>query len=71
MEKSLLVFLVCSTLVILTNMVFRFLKEKPNHACSHDYDVKEVLRTDGSVSILSTCKKCGKQKTHWFSSHSY
>ena len=39
----------------------------PQHTCLHEMVTKKTRGGTYSQEYLSTCKKCGKQSTHFFS----
>lgn len=56
-------------LLAVVAMVLSFLKtlKSPQFTCLHDPETIKVREGKSSTEYLSTCKKCGQQKTHIFS----
>lgn len=66
MENSIIAFIVCSAIVIIANLLYKYFTTKPSHTCNHELEVKEIRPAEGYIYTLSTCKKCGYQKVHQF-----
>lgn len=55
------------TIVIIVFIVYYFESKKPQTQCKHEMETIKTWSGEYSNEYLSTCKKCGLQRTHIFS----
>ena len=73
---TIIVGLICITVYLCnlnkTNLLKAKLKHPtPQESCDHEIETIIVSETMSEINQLSTCKKCGYQKTHYFTLFNY
>jgi len=58
--------IICLTIILIILIVKYYNSKTPQYNCNHELDIIKTFESTSSKQYLSTCKKCGYQKTHDF-----
>ena len=63
--------IICGTVIFITISIIVYKLKLPENNCQHEMETIQTRDGKQSTEYLSTCKKCGFQRTHFFSGLNY
>lgn len=57
--------IICLSVIVTLAIILNYCSNLPQYKCNHEIETIKIWEGARNSEWLSTCKKCGLQRTHW------